>query len=195
MPTPTRISLSFEHLPASYRRGIERAAADAGVASGDGTGVTLIPLDRSPERCTRVRQLVEVGVVVALLEPFDAGGIAHAVDHGAWFADLGAEPEQVVATAIAAVEGDARIPLAVLDTVIGHLDSHAVAELTDEESAWLVALAGGATVVRLADEFGYSERALFRHLHDLYSRLGASNRAEALVVAERRGLLSPKARG
>jgi len=43
-----------------------------------------------------------------------------------------------------------------------------------EEAEWLDALARGATVVSLADDYGYSERVMFRRLRDLYERLGAS---------------------
>lgn len=54
---------------------------------------------------------------------------------------------------------------------------------------WLAALASGSTVARLANETGYSERVMFRRLADLYGRLGVSGRAEAIVAAERLGLL------
>jgi DNA-binding NarL/FixJ family response regulator len=47
----------------------------------------------------------------------------------------------------------------------------------------------GGTVQDLAGQAGYSERALYRLLHALYSRMGVSNRTEAILQASRRGLL------
>jgi DNA-binding CsgD family transcriptional regulator len=44
-------------------------------------------------------------------------------------------------------------------------------------------------VVRLADRAGYSERAMFRLLRQLYLRIGARNRTEALMRAHERGWL------
>ncbi len=126
--------------------------------------------------------------MVALVDPFDATGVSHAFAHGAFVADHDAEPEQVVGAIAAAADGAARIPLDLLRLLAG-ATHHGTPEISDEEAQWLAALTSGATVVKLADDFGYSERALFRRLADLYARLGASNRAEALVAAERLGVL------
>ena len=51
------------------------------------------------------------------------------------------------------------------------------------ELDWLRELAGGATVAQLAGRSGYSERAMFRLLRDLYRRLEVSSRTEALMLA------------
>lgn len=61
--------------------------------------------------------------------------------------------------------------------------------LTDVERGWLVRLAAGGTVAGLARGCGYSEREMYRRLSDLYLRLGARTRTEALLHAERFGLL------
>jgi DNA-binding CsgD family transcriptional regulator len=57
------------------------------------------------------------------------------------------------------------------------------------EMEWLRQLASGTTVAKLADGAGYSERAMFRLLRDLYQRMGAQNRTEALLKARQRGWL------
>ena len=49
--------------------------------------------------------------------------------------------------------------------------------------------AGGSTVAALANQAGYSERAMFRLLHGLYQRLGVRTRTEALIRAHERGWL------
>jgi DNA-binding NarL/FixJ family response regulator len=63
------------------------------------------------------------------------------------------------------------------------------AELPTAQLEWLRALAQGITVAQLAERHGYSERAMFRHLRDLYARMGAKGRTEALMLANRRGWL------
>jgi DNA-binding NarL/FixJ family response regulator len=57
------------------------------------------------------------------------------------------------------------------------------------EIDWLRQLANGTTVAQLADAAGYSERAMFRLLRNLYLRIGARNRTEALMRAKGQGWL------
>jgi DNA-binding NarL/FixJ family response regulator len=60
---------------------------------------------------------------------------------------------------------------------------------TSSELDWLRELAAGATVGQLAERSGYSERAMFRQLHELYAKLQVKNRTEALLAAHRKGWL------
>jgi DNA-binding NarL/FixJ family response regulator len=64
-------------------------------------------------------------------------------------------------------------------------------EVSSLERAWLRYLAGSGTVTGLARASGYSEREMYRLLGALYRRLGAANRTEALLLAERWGMLQP----
>ena len=66
----------------------------------------------------------------------------------------------------------------------------AAPSLTVVEQAWLRRLATGGTVAGLARSCGYSEREMYRRLSAVYQRLGARTRTEALLLAERIGLLS-----
>jgi DNA-binding NarL/FixJ family response regulator len=59
----------------------------------------------------------------------------------------------------------------------------------NRELQWLRELAKGKTVAQLAELAGYSERAMFRLLRTLYSRLEVNNRTEALMLAQKRGWL------
>ncbi len=61
--------------------------------------------------------------------------------------------------------------------------------LTPTEQAWMRRLAAGGTVAGLARTCGYSEREMYRRLSTVYLRLGARTRTEALLLAERFGLL------
>ena len=67
--------------------------------------------------------------------------------------------------------------------------SHTADLITSPEGEWLRALAEGATVAALAEQIGYSERETFRILGDLYTRIGVSNRTEAIIWATRHGIL------
>ena len=62
-------------------------------------------------------------------------------------------------------------------------------QLSVREREWLCRLAESTTVSSLARGSGYSEREMYRLLAGLYTRLGASGRTEALLLAERWGLL------
>lgn len=62
-------------------------------------------------------------------------------------------------------------------------------ELDGPELQYLRMLADGATVASVGRRFGYSEREMFRLLSATYERLGAHNRTEALLLAQRFGML------
>jgi DNA-binding CsgD family transcriptional regulator len=62
-------------------------------------------------------------------------------------------------------------------------------EVAPRERSWLRHLAGSGTVTSLARTSCVSEREMYRLLGNLYRHLGASNRTEALLLAERWGLL------
>jgi DNA-binding NarL/FixJ family response regulator len=61
--------------------------------------------------------------------------------------------------------------------------------LSGRQVSWLRTLAAGATVTRLADLEGYSERAMYRMLQRLYVQMGVRTRTEALMRAQALGLL------
>ena len=70
------------------------------------------------------------------------------------------------------------------------LATYAAQWVSTDEADWLRAMAAGATVAEIAVDVGYSERAMFRNLKALYTRIGARNRTEALLWASRHGLLT-----
>lgn len=65
--------------------------------------------------------------------------------------------------------------------------------LSARDVTWLRALADGTTVGSLARASGYSQREMYRLLAALYARLGAETRTEALLKADRAGLLATDA--
>lgn len=182
----------------AYRRGLIPALVDAGFdvgspAAAAGRRLVLAPL-RAPGDCAALEAIAADpdAVVVALIPSADGDAFAHALGHGAegavpWDAD----PERIAAVALAAVDGLTSVPTEAARALARRgPDFHRDRPLLDPtEVAWIVDLSRGASVVGLADRYGYSERAMFRRLGEVYARLGAANRAEALVAAERLGLL------
>jgi len=181
---------------ASYRRGLEAALTEAGFTTtsepGDADAVLLAL--KVPEGCEAADALVAAGkVVVALLPDPSPAGHAHAFEHGAASATAwDADPAEIVAALTHAIEGWSRLPVATAAALAAEWPgAHTPRpDITDEEIGWLADLAAGETVARIADEIGYSERAMFRRLHEVYERLGVSGRTEAIVAVERLGLFA-----
>ena len=153
----------------------------------------------APQDCETLSKLRTVRpdcVLVALLQDSEVTAYLEALRAGASAAvPWGAEPELIVKVLRVALEGYSLLPLPVTRalmtatmTATGPL-SREVPDLTSQDLKRLQLLAEGGTVVDLARQVGYSEREMFRLLHDLYHRMGVDNRSEALVKAARWGLL------
>jgi DNA-binding NarL/FixJ family response regulator len=149
--------------------------------SGTDTAEVIAQIPKRPAR-----------VVVALLEQMSPPCVAEALRDGATaVADWDAPPEEIVMVVEHAIEGRTIVPAVVARWMANEATVRAVAPpITSEELEWVRLLSTGHTVIGLSSEFGYSERAMFRRLAALYRRLGAANRDEAMVAAERFGLLA-----
>jgi DNA-binding NarL/FixJ family response regulator len=170
--------------------GVLREAGFAIVAP-DEAAVVLVPL-REPADCERVEETAHRAQIVALLPDAGPGPYAHALRHGAvGAAAFDDDPEQIVTVVAAAVSGVVCMPVATATALAWWgPEQHGYGPVVGpDELEWLLELSRGGTVVKLAERYGYSERAMFRKLADLYARLGVSGRAEALVAADRFGLL------
>ena len=97
--------------------------------------------------------------------------------------------EDVLDVVRAACRQRSLVPVAVLRDLVGNRGAQQPPPLTGREREWLRRLAGGTTVAALARGSGCSEREMYRLLGDLYGRLGAAGRTEALLLADRWGLL------
>lgn len=126
-------------------------------------------------------------IVVAVLEEASVAGYLRAISAGA----VTAIPRTVSMTKLrvvfqAAVEGSTLLPTEVV-RALADRSAQAVAEYpSTREIGWLRDLANEVSVSRIAESAGYSERMMFRLLRDLYTRLGARNRTEALMLARDR---------
>ncbi len=163
--------------------------------------------------------LVEADRVVVVLRPADSAALAalqvqrasrletvHVLDDGEvqTYADAlrsgatgafasDAELDQVVRVIRSAAVGQTLLPTRVARS-LSRRRSGSPPQLERHERQYLRRLADGGTVAALARSSGWSEREMYRLLAAVYARLGATNRTEALLLAERWGLLDEESR-
>ncbi len=99
-----------------------------------------------------------------------------------------AGPAEAVDVVVAAATGRTLLPPGVAE-VLSRSASPDAPRLEPHERAWLRSLADSGTAGALARSSGCSEQEMYRLLADVYARLGARDRTEALLRAERLGLL------
>lgn len=130
-----------------------------------------------------------VHAVVALLEAVTAEACAQALRAGVTgVLTTGDAAEDVVAVLHCAARGRTVLPRETVRALCRPA-SLPPPSLTSTEQAWMRRLAAGGTVAGLARSCGFSEREMYRRLSTVYLRLGARTRTEALLLAERFGLL------
>ena len=71
-----------------------------------------------------------------------------------------------------------------VEQLCGEYDS---CPITEQEKIWLNRLHHGDRTIDIAVEIGYSERSLYRALHELWERLGVDTRTEAIALAFKNG--------
>ena len=127
--------------------------------------------------------------VVALVGVATPEVCAQALRAGVTGIIAAADPaEEVVAVLHCAARGQTVLPRELVRSLCRPA-SLPPPSLTPTEQAWMRRLAAGGTVAGLARSCGYSEREMYRRLSTVYLRLGARTRTEALLLAERFGLL------
>ena len=131
-------------------------------------------------------------VVAVLVEPSTAAYV-RAIHAGASAVmPRAATAEMIRRVFRAAVSGDSILPLEVVRALAAGqepTENGPKESPSSREIEWLRQLAAGATVAQLAQQAGYSERAMFRLLNGLYRRMEVGNRLEALIRAHERGWL------
>jgi DNA-binding NarL/FixJ family response regulator len=134
-------------------------------------------------------------VVVAVLEDAGVDAYVRALAAGAVSAvPRDTPPEGVRQVFEAAVSGTSLLPTEVVRVLLSSGESAPDGPDGPEmpsarEIEWLQQLADGITVAQLADRTGYSERAMYRLLRGLYTKLDVKTRTEALMLARARGWL------
>jgi DNA-binding NarL/FixJ family response regulator len=89
----------------------------------------------------------------------------------------------------ATIKGRAVLPSEAVVALATGADELTRSVPSPDQLSWLRQLAGGVTVAQIAQQAGYSERAMFRLLQALYRQLGSHNRIEAILRAQTRGWL------
>jgi DNA-binding NarL/FixJ family response regulator len=130
-------------------------------------------------------------LVVAVLSTFTVAAAARALRDGASHVVARDSDPELIRKVVAEVEaGVVRLPLAVVRAAMGQPRSGGNRpDPSDDEIAWLRALASGRSVAEVALQSAISERRLYRRLSDLYRRLGVANRTQALMVGRDEGWL------
>jgi DNA-binding NarL/FixJ family response regulator len=157
------------------------------------TAVAVIAV-HAAEDLDQVRSLADEFpelVLVAVLPADEDGWYARALRRGAHAAVAwSSSPLEIVEAVRAARDGRTVLPTAVARSLArSSMDRPRGTPLLAREVHWLRVLAGGGSVVQLARAEGYSQREIFRRLSDVYRRMGARNRHEAIALAGQWGLL------
>ena len=188
----------------TWRRGVRAVLEDAGlgVASFDdfsewqpGIGGSVVVVRGGEGISDAIHQTASAFPQVPIVVVDDhvtVAGFARWVRMGALgVVDDADEPEDLATIVEAALQDRSAIPKHVLKAMARHVpdDRDLSAWINDEEASWLTEMADGLTVLELAEDRGYSERAMFRMLRNVYDRIGARNRTEALLWAGRHGIL------
>jgi DNA-binding NarL/FixJ family response regulator len=131
-------------------------------------------------------------LVIAVLVDADTATFARAILSGAATAiPRDASPKVIKRVFDAALNGEALLPLEVVRALAssGVSPARETGSPSAQEIDWLRQLAHSRTVAQLAEQAGYSERAMFRLLRNLYSRMGVDSRTAALIRAQELGWL------
>lgn len=124
--------------------------------------------------------------VLALVAPEATELSVSDLAHGAAaVASTTSEPEQLLSSLNATAHGIACLPLSVAQSIA----ETRTQPLGDQERRWLQQLAHGDTIAQIARAAGYAERSFDRRLRGVYLTLGKTTRTEALLEAQRQGLL------
>jgi DNA-binding NarL/FixJ family response regulator len=188
-----------ERLPA-YRRGLAAALAESGFVVQELAAVeeaketadaAVLTVDCEESWATLVRVLATPGpAVVALLEDPGVSSYRRALRLGvAGAVGRDAPTERIVAVIRAALDGTTLIPSPIARQLADRCGAEEPLPISDSEAHWLRAMAEGMTVANMAQGARYSERQMHRLIANLYKRIGAANRQQALVFAARYGIL------
>jgi DNA-binding NarL/FixJ family response regulator len=137
----------------------------------------------------RLGKLDEKPIVVALLQEITIDTCIRALYAGAMTAVArSAEPEDIKQALSDALKGRSVLPSDVMAALVSRFGStEEDSRISKRDIEWLRALSQGITVSQLAESMGYSERAMYRLLRDLYQRMDVKTRTEAVLKASQSG--------
>lgn len=133
--------------------------------------------------------------LVVLLDHPDGARTRRALDAGARAVlPIDAEPDELVAALLGAAAGLVSVPVSLAAELLAPPARAASLEptgapLTPREREVLALLAQGLANKAIAPRLGITEHTVKAHVAAIYEKLGAGNRAEAVMAAARRGLV------
>jgi DNA-binding NarL/FixJ family response regulator len=201
---PSELTVAVSGVPRIYGFGLLNALASAGIRGvlpdSDEQWSTLLD---SPEAVvvvvaqesaaaveSRLAASSRSVPVVQVLADLSAERCAQALGDGATGVLLvDADLTEVVSVVQAAAASETLLPHTVATSLCRRTSAAPAPDLRAAELQWMRRLADGWTVASLARQVGYSEREMYRLLNGVYHRLGCTSRTEALLRAQRHGLL------
>lgn len=160
------------------------AVIDLGLPGMDGIELTRRALSAVPE--LRVLILTMHDLESEVLAALAAGADAYAIKN--------ASPEMIVAAVRIAAEGGAYFDPQIAGVVLRHFgcrsDRSVDSPLTVRETAVLRMIAEGRGNSEIAEELALGLGTIKGHVRDILEKLAAADRAQAAVIALRRGLIS-----
>jgi DNA-binding NarL/FixJ family response regulator len=128
--------------------------------------------------------------VLALVEGLDADAWLEAATAGAaGLAEWTSPPESIIGVLTAATHGELRLPIELYRIQVGRIPEQLTQPaLAPSEVRWLHGLTTGMSIRALSEAEGMSVRTLQRRMHNLFLRIGALNREQAIARAVAWGL-------
>ena len=131
--------------------------------------------------------------LVAIANSVDDELLVEAIEAGVTGALLrgDANPNTFLHTLRSAAAGNGSLPTAVLSRLLSRPRSgmRGAGELTDRELGVLRLLSKGESTRQIAEDLCYSEKTVKNIVHDVLVRMNCRNRAQAVALATRRGLI------
>lgn len=152
---------------------------------GDGSGIDLV-------KQVRARR-PEAGLVVLTMYDGDEHVFAALEAGASSFVLKGAPSEEVVSAARQAASSPSAFTAQDLAGAMRRRMAAPAVRLTPREEELLQLLGGGSSISQIAGQLFISQSTAKTHLSKLYDKLGAANRAQAVMAAVRLGLLSADA--
>jgi DNA-binding NarL/FixJ family response regulator len=147
------------------------------------------------EATRRIRQAAPTTKVILITIDESRGAISEAIQAGvSGYLLKDASPDALVDAARNAVEGNAVIHPQLTKTFIeevrlGEGDGPKAAPLSKREREILQKVADGSTTRQVATELGISPHTVKTHLERIFEKLGANDRAQAVAIAIRTGIV------
>jgi DNA-binding NarL/FixJ family response regulator len=187
-----------------FRRGLVATLSDTCRIVGESSELRPLPtraaadvlvFDLTPASLAKARMLAEETRLVALFHARHAQLQARALTSGvaALLARDGLSVDQVTRSIMAALNGQTSLPSDLVADIILHAAETVIHPdrigLESREVEVLRHLADGDDTRAIASEMSYSERTVKTMVHDLLIKMNCRNRAHAVAMATRQGLI------